>query len=144
MLEFFAQNGLAIVGIIIGAGSLAGAIYNIRKCFKLGKKIDTSNSTHEQEIQITKEAILEAFKSAKLPSEIKLSISNKIEEILGQVRDAIIEEFKKNESVRTVATLLVLKILKFSQASSKLTDDEKNQIEDLLKLITEDDATIEI
>lgn len=144
MLEFLAQYGPALIAGVIGAGGLAGAIYNIRKCFKLGKKIDTTSCSLEKNMEITREGIVEAFKSAKLPSEIKLSISTKVEEILGQVRDTIITEFKKNEATRSAAMLLVLKILSFSQASNKLTEDEKNKINDLLKLITDEDATIEV
>lgn len=144
MLEFLAQHGPDIISAILGLGGLIVGVHNVVKCFKMGKKIDTTTVSLETNIQVIKDGIVEAFKSAKLPSEIKLSISNKLEEILGQVRDTVITEFKKNEASRTMIMLLILKILRFSQASSKLTDEEKNKVDDLLKLITEEDATIEL
>lgn len=144
MLEFFAQYGPYIVSAIIGAGGLAGAIYNIRKCFKLGKKVDLTTADLQKQMQITRKGIVEAFKSAKLPNEIKLSISTKVEEILTQARDKIIDIVKKNEAARTAANLMILKILKFTAASNKLTEDEQKQIEDILKVLDEEDNTVNI
>lgn len=144
MLEFFAEYGPAIVSGIIGAGGLAGAIYNIVKCFKLGKKIDTTTVSLENQMQITQKGIVEAFKSAKLPNEIRLSISTKVEEILNQATDKIIDVVKQNEAIRTAANLMVLKILNYTAASNKLTEDERKQVEDILKVLTDEDNTISI
>jgi len=144
MLEFFSQHGTAIAGVIIGIGSLAGAFYNIRKLFKLNKKVDAQSLSFDKQIEITREGIVEAFKSAKLPNEVKLSVVTKVEEVLGQARDTILAEIKKNEAMRTTMMMLVLKILSFTAASSKLTDDEKKQIEDMVKLISNEDSTINL
>lgn len=144
MLEFFAQYGPAIAGGIIGAGALAGAIYNIKKLFKLNKKVDAQSLSFDKQIEVTREGIVEAFKSAKLPNEIKLSITTKVDEVLSKARDTIIDEVKKNEAIRTTMMMLILKILSFTAASSKLTEDEKKQIEDMLKLIDVEDSTINL
>ena len=139
MLEFLAQHGPSIISAVLGIAGMMVGVYNVIKCFKMGKKIDTTTVSLETNIQVIKDGIVEAFKSAKLPSEIKLSISNKLEEILGQVRDTVITEFKKNEAARTMIMLLILKILRFSQASSKLTDEEKNKIKERAKSGTKDE-----
>lgn len=144
MLDFIAQYGPYLVSGILGLGALAGAVYNIRKCFKLGKKVDTVTLDLQKQIEITREGIVEAFKTAKLPNEIKLSLTNKVDDMLVKVRDAIIVEFKKNEGMRTTMMMMCLKILSFTHASDKLTDEEKKQIEDMMKLITDTDATINI
>lgn len=144
MLGFIELYGPAIIAGIIGAGGLAGAIYNIVKCFKLGKRVDKATCSLEKNMEITREGVIEAFKSAKLPNEIKLSITTKVEEVLGQARDMLIEEVKKNEAVRTSMMTMILKILSFTAASNKLTDDDKKQIEDMLKLLSEDITTINI
>ena len=144
MLGFIELYGPAIIAGIIGAGGLAGAIYNIVKCFKLGKKVDKATCSLEKNIEITREGVVEAFKSAKLPNEIKLSITTKVEEILVQARDLLIEEVKKNEMLRTNMMAMILKVLSFTAASNKLTNDEKQQIEDMLKLMSEDTTTINI
>lgn len=144
MLGFIELYGPAIIAGIIGAGGLAGAIYNIVKCFRLGKKVDKATCSLERNMEITREGIVEAFKSAKLPNEIKLSISTKVDEVLSQARDKIIEEVKKNEALRTNMMAMILQILSYTAASNKLTEDEKKKIEDLLKLLSEDTTTINI
>lgn len=144
MLEFIAQHGPDIISAILGLCGLIVGVHNVVKCFKMGKKIDTTTVSLETNIQLVKDGIVEAFKSAKLPNEIRLSISTKIEEVLGQARDMLLEEFKKNEAMRTCMMVMILKILSFTAASNKLTEDEKKEIEDLLKLMSEDTTTINI
>lgn len=144
MLEFFEQYGPVIAGYIISAGALAIGIYSIITSFGLGKKVNKKTISLEQQIQITRQGIIEAFKSAKLPNEIRLSISTKVEEILTLATDKMIETIKKNEAIRTAANLMVLKILNYTAASNKLTDEERQQIEDILKVLTEEDNTINI
>lgn len=144
MLGFLEIYGPALISGIIGAGGLAGAIYNIVKCFKLGKKVDKATCSLEKNIEITREGVVQAFKSAKLPNEIKLSITTKVEEVLSQARDKLIEEVKKNEALRTTMMAMILKVLSFTAASNKLTDDEKKQIEDMIKQINVEDNTINI
>ena len=144
MLEFFEQYGPVIAGYIISAGALATGVYSIITSFGLGKKVNKKTISLEQQIQITRQGIIEAFKSAKLPNEIRLSISTKVEEILTLATDKMIETIKKNEAIRTAANLMVLKILNYTAASNKLTDEERQQIEDILKVLTEEDNTINI
>ena len=144
MLGFLEVYGPAMIAGIIGAGGLAGAIYNIAKCVKLGKKVDTTAISLEKNMEITREGIVQAFKSAKLPNEIKLSITTKVEVVLSQARDMLIEEVKKNEALRTSMMAMILRVLSFTAASNKLSDDEKKQIEDMLKLMSEDNNTINI
>lgn len=144
MLGFIELYGPAIIAGIIGAGGLAGAIYNIVKCLKLGKKVDKATCSLEKNMEITREGIVEAFKSAKLPNEIKLSITTKVEDILSQARDKLIEEVKKNEALRTNMMAMILKVLSYTAASNKLTEEEKKEIEDMIKLISEDTTSINI
>lgn len=144
MLEFFEQYGPLIAGYIISAGALAIGIYSIITSFGLGKKVNKKTISLEQQLQITRQGIIEAFKSAKLPNEIRLSVITKVEEILTLATDKIIETIKKNEAIRTTANLMILKILNYTAASNKLTDEERQQIEDILKVLTEEDNTINI
>ena len=52
--------------------------------------------------------------------------------------------FKENEQTRDLIMISILKILNFTAASNKLTEDEKKQIDDLIKQITDEDNTIDI
>ena len=144
MLEFFQTYGPSIFAGILGAGSLASAIVALCNVFKINKKVNKETKTVDEKIQITQDGIVKAFQTAKLPNEIKLSLMTQVKDVLTEARDKIIEEVKKNEQLRTNMMMLILKILNFTAASNKLTEDEKKQIEDMIKLISNEDSTIEI
>ena len=144
MLEFFQTYGPSIFAGILGAGSLASAIVALRNVFKINKKVNKETKTVDEKIQITQDGIVKAFQTAKLPNEIKLSLITQVKDVLTEARDKIIEEVKKNEQLRTNMMMLILKILSFTAASNKLTEDEKKQIEDMIKLISNEDSTIEV
>ena len=72
------------------------------------------------------------------------SYSKQVEAYLTKFRDEFITMFKENEQTRDLIMISILKILNFTAASNKLTEDEKKQIDDLIKQITDEDNTIDI
>lgn len=144
MLEFFQQYGAEILAGLTAAAAAVTSVVTMVKAFKTGKKVDANIARQDNEIQITRDGIVEAFKTAKIPSEWKIDVSNKIEKAIEAGLDQIIELFKEYEGLRTDANILILKILSYTAASNKLTEDDKNKIADLLKLIGEKDSTINI
>lgn len=144
MVEFLEQYGPAILAMITAGASLAGSIYGIIKCFKTGKKVDANNEATKEDIQITKQGIVEAFKSAKIPNEWKISVSNQVNAILTSFRDEFITLIKENQAFSNDMLLMTLKILNFTAASSKLTEEEKAKIQDLINQIEDKDSTIDI
>lgn len=144
MLEFFAQHGPAILAGMTAIGSLAASITGLVKVFKTNQKINAEQAKTQTEIQITREGIIEAFKAAKIPNEWKVTVSKQVEAYLTKFRDEFITMFKENEQTRDLIMISILKILNFTAASNKLTEDEKKQIDDLIKQITDEDNTIDI
>lgn len=144
VIKFFEAYGAQITAMLVALGSLAGSIYGIIKTIKMGKKVDTNAAKTQEDIQVTREGIVEAFKSAKIPTEWKISVSNQVTKTLTDFRDELIDLYKKNNEVRDKLMLATLKILSFTAASNKLTDEEKNQINDLIKQISDEDSTIDI
>lgn len=144
MLDFLANYGPEITAFVVALGSLAASVYGIVTAFKTGKKVDANNQTTQEEIQITREGIVEAFKTAKIPNEWKISVSKQVNETLTAATDKIISLIKQNEALRTDMMVLILKILDYTAASNKLTDDEKAKVQELIALVTEEDATIDI
>lgn len=144
MLEFLSQYGVEISAIITGVSGLLASIFGLVKVFKNGKQIDKNNEVTKQEIQVTREGIVEAFKEAKIPNEWKISVSNQVNSILTNFRDELITTIKENEKLRNKLMILTVKILSFTAASNKLTEDEKAQLNDLIKEISEEDSTIDI
>ena len=144
MLEFFAQHGPAILAGMTALGSLVASITGLVKVFKTNQKINAEQAKTQTEIQITREGIIEAFKAAKIPNEWKVTVSKQVEAYLTKFRDEFITMFKENEQTRELIMISILKILNFTAASNKLTEDEKKQIDDLIKQITDEDNTIDI
>lgn len=144
MLEFFAQHGPAILAGMTAIGSLVASITGLVKVFKTNQKINAEQAKTQTEIQITREGIIEAFKAAKIPNEWKVTVSKQVEAYLTKFRDEFITMFKENEQTRDLIMISILKILNFTAASNKLTEDEKKQIDDLIKQITDEDNTIDI
>lgn len=144
MLEFLSQYGVEISALITGVSGLLASIFGLVKVFKNGKQISENNEVTKQEIQVTREGIVEAFKEAKIPNEWKISVSNQVNTILTNFRDELITTIKENEKLRNKLMILTVKILSFTAASNKLTEDEKAQLNDLIKEISEEDSTIDI
>lgn len=144
MIEFLEVHGATIVAILTAAAGLFTAVYNMTKVFKINKKVDTNAENTKQDIQITRDGIIEAFKIAKIPTEWKISVSNQVNTILTQWRDEFIAILKESETTRDEIMTMILKILAFTAASNKLTEEEKAKIDELIKSISEKDSTIDI
>lgn len=144
MLEFFAQYGADLTAILVAASGLAGSVFGLVKMFKTGKHVDKSLATTKEDIQITREGIVEAFKTAKIPSEWKVTVSNQVNTILNEWKDDFLKILEKNQAVTVEILIYSLKILKYTAAANKLSEDDKNRITDLIKQITDEDATIDV
>ena len=144
MLEFLETYGAQIVAVLTAAAGLFTAVYNMTKVLKINKKVDQNAEATKQDIEITREGIVEAFKTAKIPTEWKISVSNQVNAILTQWRDEFIELFQKHEVVRDDIMLMIVKILAFTAASNKLSDEDKAKLDELIKCISDNDSTIDI
>lgn len=144
MLDFFVNYGADITALLIAIAGLTTAIATLRKAFKTGKKVDTVNMATDEKIRITREGIVEAFKTAKIPTEWKISVSKQVNETLEKWRDDFITRMKNNQSTTNAVMLMMLKILSYTAASNKLTEEDKDKIDELIAVISEDDKTIDI
>lgn len=144
MLEFLTQYGSDILAALVSVTAVFTSIIGLAKSLKIGKKVDTNAATTQQEIQITREGIVEAFKTAKIPTEWKVTVSNQLMQQLNKFRDDFIIMFKEQEELRTKLMVAAVKILNYTAASNKLTENEKQEINELIKMITDEDATIDI
>ena len=144
MYEFFAQYGPTILAVISAVTACAASITGLVKVLNTSKEIKQENAKTKEDIKITREGVIEAFKTAKIPSEWKVSVSNQVTTILTDFRDEMITMYKENEKARDLIMIAILKILNFTAASNKLTEAEKQEINDLIKQITPEDNTIDI
>ncbi len=129
MLDFIAQYGPKIVIILTTLSSLGVAIYNFKQVLTMGKKVDENVANTQQSIQMTQQGVIEAFKTAKIPTEWKIDVSNKITSTLTAWPQKI-DNLVTSKLAQTNKLLnLALTILKNTAAANKLTDEEKAQVE---------------
>lgn len=132
MFEEFTNQAMGVLSLTIGGVSIGAvitlAIYLINAVIK-----------NRREIAVTKNQIEDAFKSAVLPKNIKLDVSNKIQmpikEGLAQIQVHLSEHLGRVER----GERLILKILSLFSHVDKLPKEIRDEIEDFV----DDGVTIE-
>lgn len=141
MLEWLSTYGLDILLGILSSGGLYAGISGIVKTTKLNKKIDKTVDEKigkvQEDIVITQEGVIQAFKQAILGNDFKISINNQIDKKLTDLAEKLISTVKENEELRTRLTVLTAIILKNTAAYNKLTDEEKGEMNVLVNNLGE-------
>lgn len=141
MLEWLSTYGLDILLGILSSGGLYAGISGIVKTIKLNNKIDKTVDEKigkvQEDIVITQEGVIQAFKQAILGNDFKISINNQIDKKLTDLAEKLISTIKENEELRTRLTVLTAIILKNTAAYNKLTDEEKGEMNVLINNLGE-------
>lgn len=144
MLEFFQIYGPSILAAIVAAGGAITSVCATIKMFKTEKRVKASEAQTKEDIQVTREGIVEAFKKSKIPTELRLSISKQVDEKLEAWAEKFLIMFKEHEELRTKLAVANTQILAFTAAFNKLLPEEQEEINELIKQITDGDKTIEV
>lgn len=144
MIDFFTTYGADILAIIVSLSGAATAIATLVKNISLLKQFKTLKKTTDEKIEITQNGIVEAFKTAKIPNEWKISISKQVDEKLEKWAEKFLTMFEEHERIRTELAIANSKILTYTAAFNKLSDEEKVVIEESIKQLSEQDRTIEV
>ena len=137
MVEFFEAHGLDLIALITALGGLIGTIAGLVRIFKTDKSVG-------DKIKITREGVVEAFKTAKIPTEWKIDVSRKIDASLTKWREELVGLIKKDLALNTELLLFALKILSYTAASNKLTPEDKAKLDELMRLVGDEDKTLDI
>lgn len=141
MLEWLSTYGLDILLGILSSGGLYAGISGIVRTIKLNNKIDKTVDEKigkvQEDIVITQEGVIQAFKQAILGNDFKISINNQIDKKLTDLAEKLISTIKENEELRTRLTVLTAIILKNTAAYNKLTDEEKGEMNVLINNLGE-------
>lgn len=144
MFEFFTNYGADIVALVVGVGGALTATMATVRAFKTEKRLVRNEQETNEKITVTREGIVNAFKTAKISPELKINISKQVDAVMNKWLTKIVEVVKDNEGLRTDLAWLNAKILANTAAYNKLTEEEKNRINVILLKIDEDDRTIDV
>lgn len=129
MLDAITQYWPEITAISIGGVSLVTIIGII---IWLVNFIKTVKQMFEQDKNVTTTTIENAFKNAVLPSKIKLDVSEKIEKPIKQGISEMSDTLKEYLTGIHKENVLILKILSQFTHTKKLTEEEQEQIAEIV------------
>ena len=144
MIDFFTTYGTDILAIIVALSGVATSIATLVKNIGLLKQFNALKKNTDEKIEITQNGIVEAFKTAKIPNEWKISISNQVDKKLEEWAEKFLTMFEEHERIRTELAIANSKILTYTAAFNKLSEEEKVVIEESIKQLSEKDRTIEV
>lgn len=141
-MEWFAQWGGLILSTLVGTGALGGSVKAIIEIVKTNKRLKLVQTETKANLEVTQQGIVEAFKTAKIPTDLKVNLSKQVTETLSKWKEEFMKEYAKIDALKTRMMAMILQILSYTAASNKLTEEQKAEIDQLLKLITEKDGEI--
>lgn len=144
MLDFLAQYGADILAGVIAVCGAITSVCAVVKMWKSEKRLKVKEDQMKEDIAVTQEGIVQAFKQAKIPQDIKVDISKRVYKILSDFEERLLTMFREQEQLRTGLVLFCTKIMANTAAYNKLTDTEKQALDQLMKQIDEQDKTVEI
>ena len=144
MLEWFTQYGPLILTAASSITAAAGAVYAVGKVFSLGKMFKKTTTETTNQIKITQAGIVEAFKTAVVPTEWRISVSSQVAEQLKDWKNEFFAEFDRREKQFTNYLVCNLKILSNTKAYDALSKDDQIKTTDLIKAVDEEYCTIDI
>lgn len=144
MMEFLESYGPQILACIVAVAGCISSVSAAVKMFKSEKRLKASESQIKEDIKITQEGIVEAFKKSKISTDWKVSISKQVDQKLEAWAEKFLIMFAEHEELRTKLAVANTKILAFTAAFNKLSTQQQEEINELIKEITEGDKTIEV
>lgn len=144
MLEFIQTYGVQLLTGVVALGSFSGALVSLSKLFKTERRLSQSQRQASRDIQITREGIVEAFKTAKISPEWKVSIDKSIDAKLENWSKKFLTMFKEHEDLRTKLALANTKILAYTAAFDKLSKIEQDKLRTVIAEAEGDKNIIEV
>jgi hypothetical protein len=74
---------------------------------------------------------------------VKVSVNNQVKKILDDKFQVIVDTISKNEEKRTKMMYWVLKILRYTAASDKLTTEQQSEIDEVMAMIADDETIVD-
>ena len=143
MMEYLAEHMAQILAIVTAVTSLLITITTFIKVLKSEARTTGRLSNFAEDVKVTRAGIVQGFKDAVVTKDLKVSINKQVEKILDARLDEFLKKITKSEEIRTKMAYWNLKILAWTAAYNKLTNEEKAEISELMALIAEEEQIVE-
>lgn len=143
-MEYIKNNLMDLSAIIISGLGVLGSFIALVRTMIGEKRVGLTLKKFGNDIIVTREGIVEAFKRAKISPDIKISLSNRMDKTFDKWFKRFESIQKKNEEMITQLMIYNTKILSYTAAYNKLTQEEKEHLKDLLNEISDLDKTVEV
>lgn len=143
MLDFLTRYGADILAGVIAVCGAVTSVCAVVKMWKSEKRIKKTEEQTREDIAVTQQGIIQAFKQAKIPNDLKVDLSNQVIKLFTNFENKVLEMFREQEKIRTGLVLFCTKIMANTAAYNKLTDTEKEALDQLMKQINEQDKIVD-
>lgn len=132
--------------ILTAIVSLCAAIISVTtflKSLKSERRTREALNQNTQDVQVTRQGIVQAFKDAVVTKDVKVSINAEVQKILNEFKAQVLNEIRGNESKRTQMVYWSLKILEYTAAANKLTKEQRTELNEILAMIKDEERIID-
>lgn len=141
-MDSFQELFTYILTLSISGVSLVTILGVIIYIVKFGRKVFKKLKQNEENIDVTKKQIEDAFKEAVLPKTVKLDVSSKIEKPIQEGLKTIREDNKESLKNLKDELTLILKILNQFTHVKKLSDEDREKIDDIVNNEVTEEVTL--
>lgn len=141
-MDSFQELFTYILTLSISGVSLVTIFGVIIYIVKFGRKVFKKLKQNEENISVTKKQIEDAFKEAVLPKTVKLDVSSKIEKPIQEGLKTIREDNKESLKNLKDELTLILKILNQFTHVKKLSDEDREKIDDIVNNEVTEEVTL--
>lgn len=141
-MDSFQELFTYILTLSISGVSLVTILGVIIYIVKFGRKVSKKLKQNEENISVTKKQIENAFKEAILPKTVKLDVSSKIEKPIQEGLKTIREDNKESLKNLKDELTLILKILNQFTHVKKLSDEDREKIDDIVNNEVTEEVTL--
>lgn len=134
-LESNLNTIVSISSLVIALCGALTAVIGVVKMLKTGKISITELGKLKQDVNLTQQGIVEAFKSVRFPTEWRVDLSKKNIETIREEFNKLYKKLISLDEAKTKLMIYQAKILSKTAAYNKLTDDEKAELNILLEVV---------
>lgn len=138
-LDVFIEIAKGIAAIV---GAIVAAIMYIKSLKSEKRNIEQINK-NTKDVAITKEGIVQAFKSSIVSKDVKVSINTQVERIMDRKFEDLLIEIKRDNENKTQMVYWCLKILEWTAAANKLTPEQRSELVNLMNQISKEECIID-